>query len=155
MTFLHLPMQPSLGQTYTTAQYRLPPHFSTRPVTTKTPVSFATRSRNSRVPSPRYSSPLATGSFRSTQSSPTPAGISPRSGQPLKYCRNCSRPSSDLEPTVAPKPHVRGYPPKYASGNKSRSTPWEAASRVVDASDSRVSCKVERVRDCETASLSF
>ena len=108
MTFLRLPRQPSLGQTYTTAQYRLPPAFSTRPTTRKTPVSLATCSSLSLVPSPLYSFPLLTSNFLFTQSCPAPLGVSPRSTALRKYCRNCSRPISSREPTAAPKEQVRG-----------------------------------------------
>ena len=82
MTLRRFPIMPSLGHTYTTEQYRLPPAFSTHPTTRNTPESLATPSICSRVPSPLTPSPPPPPMRLATHSSPAPAPcptVSPRS----------------------------------------------------------------------------
>ena len=151
MTFLLFPTHPSLGQIYTAALYKLLPAFSMTPTIKKTPVFLAISSSFSRVPSPLKSPSLATSKLRSTQSSPAPSKVSPRSIASWKCWRYWSRPSSEREPIDAPKLQVRGYPPRYASGRRRRWAPDRAASWAMRLRSWRVADVVERVWTWATA----
>lgn len=153
ITFLLFPKTPLRGSTKQTAQYKLPPAFSTTPTTIKTPVSLAILSRTSLVPSPLTDLPSPTSNLFLTQSSPAPAGVSPKSTADLKYCKNCSRPAGSRDPTAQPKVHPRGYPPRYASGKRRRCTPRFEARVVVRSRAASVRDVEARVRDWETATV--
>lgn len=97
----------------------LPPAFSMHPTTMKTPVSLATFSSSSLVPSPLASSPSPSRLFFPappisllTHASPAPPPpsptMSPKSTALLKYARYSSRPAAERFPMAQPKVAPRG-----------------------------------------------